>query len=105
MEAVNSDADFLTRHAAQIASRSHHTAKILLTASPVWTLMTTTVDRAAVGHVVASTRGEKSLILSASATIRLPLREYSSSSLTDPERRFRLSVRNPWRGRRCVGSG
>jgi hypothetical protein len=51
MEAVNSDADFLTRHAAQIASRFHHAAKILLTASPVWTLMTTAVDRAAVGHV------------------------------------------------------
>ena len=43
MQAVNSDADFLTRHAAQIASRFHHTAKILLTASPVWTLMTTAV--------------------------------------------------------------
>ncbi len=47
MEAVNSDADFLRRHAAQIASRFHHAAKILLTASPVWTLMTTAVDRAA----------------------------------------------------------
>jgi len=54
MEAVNSDADFLTRHAVQIASRFHHTAKILLASSPVWTLMTTAVERAAVGHVVAS---------------------------------------------------
>src|SRR5258706_16130222 len=57
MQAVNSDADFWTRHAAQIASHFHHTAKILLTASPVWTLMTTAVDRAPVGHVVASTHG------------------------------------------------
>ena len=38
-------------------SRFHHTAKILLTASPVWTLMATAMDRAAVGHVVASTHG------------------------------------------------
>ena len=43
--------------AAQIVSRFFHAAKILLTASPVWTLMTTAVDRAAVGHVVASTHG------------------------------------------------
>src|SRR5258708_3847500 len=57
MQAVNTDADFLTRHAAQMPSRFHHTAKILLTASPVGTLMTTAVDRAAVGHVVASTHG------------------------------------------------
>ena len=57
MESVNSDADFLTRHAAQTASRFHHTAKILLTAAPVWTLVATAVDRAAVGHVVASTHG------------------------------------------------
>jgi hypothetical protein len=57
MEAVNTDADFLTRRAVQIVSRFHHTAKILLTASPVWTLMTTAVDRGAVGHVIASTHG------------------------------------------------
>jgi hypothetical protein len=57
MEAVNSDADFLTRRATQMASQFHDAAKILLTASPVWTLMTTAVNRAAVGHVVASTHG------------------------------------------------
>jgi len=33
VQAVNSDADFLIRHAAQMASRFHHTTKILLTAS------------------------------------------------------------------------
>jgi hypothetical protein len=43
MQAVNSDADVWPRHAAQIASRFHHTTKILLTASPVGTLMTTAV--------------------------------------------------------------
>src|SRR5215467_10204150 len=57
MQVVNSDADLLSRHAPQMASRFHHTTKILLTASPVWTQMTTAVDRAAVGHVVASTHG------------------------------------------------
>src|SRR5215831_14717644 len=57
MQVVNSDADLLSRHVAQMASRFHHTTKILLTASPVWTQMTTAVDRAAVGHVVASTHG------------------------------------------------
>src|SRR5262249_28842094 len=57
MQMVNSDADLLSRHTAQMASRFHHTTKILLTASPVWTQMTTAVDRAAVGHVVASTHG------------------------------------------------
>jgi hypothetical protein len=40
MQAVNSDADFSIRHAAHMVSRFHHTAKILLTAAPVWTLMT-----------------------------------------------------------------
>ena len=38
-------------------SRFHEAAKILLTASPVWTLMTTAVGRAVVWHVVASTHG------------------------------------------------
>src|SRR5262249_55345490 len=57
MQVVNSDADLLSRHASQMASRFHHTTKILLTASPVWTQMTTAVDRAAVGQVLASTHG------------------------------------------------
>jgi hypothetical protein len=39
MQAVNTDADFLIRHAAQIASLFHHIAKILLAAAPVWGLM------------------------------------------------------------------
>src|SRR5260370_30383015 len=39
------------RHAAQMASRFHHAAKILLTASPVGTLMSTAVDRAAVNSL------------------------------------------------------
>jgi hypothetical protein len=35
----------MTRRAAQRASHFHDAAKILLTASPVWTLMTTAVER------------------------------------------------------------
>src|SRR5215468_3736751 len=57
MQVVNSDADLLSRHVAQMASRFHHTTKILLTAAPVWALMTAAVDRAAVGQVVAATHG------------------------------------------------
>ncbi len=34
---------------ADMPSRFHDAAKILVTASPVWTLMTTAVDRGAVG--------------------------------------------------------
>jgi len=38
MQAVNTDADFLTRHAAQMPSRFHDAAKILLNSVAKWTL-------------------------------------------------------------------
>jgi hypothetical protein len=41
---LESDADFLTRRATQMASPFHDAAKILLATSPVWTLMTTAAD-------------------------------------------------------------
>ena len=64
LEAVNSDADFLTRHAVQVASRFHHTAKILLAASPVWTLKTTRTEllRQAVAEILNRWAGREALI-------------------------------------------
>jgi hypothetical protein len=51
---LESDADFLTRHGAQVPSRFHDTAKILLTVSPVWTLMKRAQTRccANVGRII-----------------------------------------------------